>query len=389
MLGPFCCFSSGADVRRELTVAKWAYCILFTIVTIVTWLLRSFGEPAFKQNRIFAYYCSNPAAAGNAVLSSSALCSGQQVALRFSFATCCFFLLHFVLLFWCKKERDVRVGLHTSLWFWKCLLWAGGLVGFLFIPGEAIFYYANIARFGAGLFLVFVMIEMVTWVYDINEALVSKDTWWSWTALVAGSLLCFGGGLACIGAAYHYYATSPSCSLNLFFITWSLVIGLAMVAVLFVPNRLEVAGLLTSGVVFLYCSYLLVSGLSSQPINGCVRDTGMTQLWMQIVGFFLAIAAVAYSTLTLGTSHIFGTGDEDKQELPYRPDMFHLIFALASMYMAMLFTNWQLSTNPSDMWHIDRGWVSMWVKIGSKWFCEVLYLWTVIAPVVCWARDFS
>lgn len=110
---------------------------------------------------------------------------------------------------------------------------------------------------------------------------------------------------------------------------------------------------------------------------------------LQIVGFFLAIAAVAYSTLTLGTSHIFGTGDEDKQELPYRPDMFHLIFALASMYMAMLFTNWQLSTNPSDMWHIDRGWVSMWVKIGSKWFCEVLYLWTVIAPVVCWARDFS
>ena len=109
----------------------------------------------------------------------------------------------------------------------------------------------------------------------------------------------------------------------------------------------------------------------------------------QIVGFFLGIAAICYSTLTLGTSHIFGGGDEDRGELTYRPDMFHLIFALASMYMAMLLTNWELSGNPSDMWKIDKGEVSMWVKIGSKWFCELLYIWTVIAPAVLRNRDFS
>jgi hypothetical protein len=32
----------------------------------------------------------------------------------------------------------------------------------------------------------------------------------------------------------------------------------------------------------------------------------------------------------------------DSGPLPYRPDAFHLMFALASMYMAMLFTNWQV-----------------------------------------------
>eukprot|EP00879_Flechtneria_rotunda_P002887 GHRR01003103.1.p1 GENE.GHRR01003103.1~~GHRR01003103.1.p1 ORF type:complete len:394 (+),score=41.53 GHRR01003103.1:350-1531(+) len=382
---PLCCFSTGADIKRELNVSKWVYCILFTIVTVVTWLLRTYGEEAFETNKLFAYYCSKP----NSTLNLTALCSGQQVALRFSFATFCFFALHFVLLFWCRKEEDPRIGIHTSLWFWKCLLWAGGLVGFLFVPGEAIFYYANIARFGAGIFLVFVMVEMVTWTYDINEHLVSKDNWWAWTLLIGGSLLCFCGGLAFIGASYYYYATSGSCSLNLFFITWSIVMGAVMVAVLFVPNRLEAAGLLTSGAVFLYTSYLLVSALSSQPINDCVRDTGVRQQWIQIVGFFLAIGAICYSTLTLGTSHIFGAGDEDKHELAYRPDIFHLIFSLASMYMAMLLTNWELSTDVTNMWVIDKGWISMWVKLGSKWFCEVLYVWTVIAPVVCWNRDFS
>jgi hypothetical protein len=59
------------------------------------------------------------------------------------------------------------------------------------------------------------------------------------------------------------------------------------------------------------------------------------------------------------------------------------------MYMAMLLTNWELSGTASDMWKIDKGWVSMWVKIGSKWFCELLYIWTVVAPAVLRNRDFT
>jgi hypothetical protein len=200
-------------------------------------------------------------------------------------------MLHFILLFWCKKEQDPRIGLHTSLWFWKVLLWAGGLVGFLFVPGEAIFYYGQIARFGAGIFLVFVMVEMVTWTYDINEALVAKDNWWSWTLLVVGAVVSFCGGLAAIGASYYFYATSGSCSLNLFFISWSIVIGLAMAGVLFLPKRLEVAGLLTSGVVFLYCSYLLISAFSSQPLNACIRDTGVQAQWITVSGAGLACSS--------------------------------------------------------------------------------------------------
>jgi hypothetical protein len=277
-IGTFCCLSTGQDIKRELLISKWVYCVLFTVVQVVTWLLRSYGEQAFTKHNIFAAFCNR----ANQAVATTALCSGQQVVLRFSFATFSFFALHFILLFWCKKETDIRLGLHTSLWFWKVLIWAGSLVGFLFVPGEAIFYYGNIARFGAGLFLVFVMVEMVTWAYDINEFLVERDNWWSWGLLVSGAVLTIAGGLACIGASYYYYATSGSCSLNLFFISWSVVMGLLMVAVLFVPNRLEVAGLLTGGVVFAYTSYLLISALSSQPFNSCIRDVGVQAQWIQV-----------------------------------------------------------------------------------------------------------
>lgn len=116
---------------------------------------------------------------------------------------------------------------------------------------------------------------------------------------------------------------------------------------------------------------------------------------LQIVGFFLGLASVAYSTLTLGTSHLLGGGEgssgddpELKIGLPYRADFFHLIYALASMYMAMLFTNWQLSSSTEDF-ELARGWASTWAKMGSKWFGEALYVWTVLAPRIFPNRDFS
>lgn len=149
------------------------------------------------------------------------------------------------------------------------------------MPATAISIYAQIARFGAGLFLVFVMIEMVSWVYEVNQSLVTKDNKLAWAALVLGAGVGFLGGLALIGAAYHFYAPSTNCHLNLFFITWSIVVGFALVGVLFVPRRLEVAGLLTSGAVFLYCSYLLYSALGRVEGGGCSR-AGASEQWVQV-----------------------------------------------------------------------------------------------------------
>ena len=115
----------------------------------------------------------------------------------------------------------------------------------------------------------------------------------------------------------------------------------------------------------------------------------------QIVAFFLALAAVCYSTMSLGSSKLFGTSSEPATceaevdgRLPYRPDFFHLIYALASMYLAMLYTNWSVSGN-TQKYELDRGWFSFWVKMGSKWFCELLYVWTVVAPAICRHRQFQ
>lgn len=71
----------------------------------------------------------------------------------------------------------------------------------------------------------------------------------------------------------------------------------------------------------------------------------------------------------------------------YNYAFFHMIFALASMYMAMLMTGW--GEVEQDKERIDVGWASVWVKICAQWLTGLLYVWTLIAPSLFPDRDFA
>lgn len=79
---------------------------------------------------------------------------------------------------------------------------------------------------------------------------------------------------------------------------------------------------------------------------------------------------------------------EDPRPVSYVYSFFHLIFALASMYSAMLLTGWgNASVSEQDI--IDVGWPSVWVRICTLWFTAGLYAWSLIAPAIFPDRDFS
>eukprot|EP00456_Euglypha_rotunda_P043040 TRINITY_DN33629_c0_g1_i2.p1 TRINITY_DN33629_c0_g1~~TRINITY_DN33629_c0_g1_i2.p1 ORF type:complete len:108 (-),score=11.97 TRINITY_DN33629_c0_g1_i2:76-399(-) len=76
--------------------------------------------------------------------------------------------------------------------------------------------------------------------------------------------------------------------------------------------------------------------------------------------------------------------------------MFHLVLASASMYMAMLLTNWgsreeaesDSGANTSDTAY-NLSVEAMWVKIVTQWVSGILYTWSLVAPYVLKDRDFS
>lgn len=78
---------------------------------------------------------------------------------------------------------------------------------------------------------------------------------------------------------------------------------------------------------------------------------------------------------------------KDPKPVTYVYSFFHLIFALASMYSAMLLTGWGNTHLDEDV--VDVGWSSVWVRIITQWVTAVLYIWSLVAPLVLPDRDFS
>ncbi|KLO17246.1 TMS membrane protein tumor differentially expressed protein [Schizopora paradoxa] len=88
------------------------------------------------------------------------------------------------------------------------------------------------------------------------------------------------------------------------------------------------------------------------------------------------------------------TGDERDDERSgtrYNYAWFHVIFAIGAMYVAMLLTDWNVvktsplpgtPDNSDDDVFIGRSEVAMWMRVVSSWVCMLLYIWSLLAPVV-------
>jgi len=84
--------------------------------------------------------------------------------------------------------------------------------------------------------------------------------------------------------------------------------------------------------------------------------------------------------------------NEDSTEtVSYSFSLFHLAFALGAMYVAMLLTSWQvIDVDKNDKTGFaDTGTVSTWVKVVSSWLTILLYVWTVVAPIMLPNRDWN
>jgi len=87
---------------------------------------------------------------------------------------------------------------------------------------------------------------------------------------------------------------------------------------------------------------------------------------------------------TSGNGQTMCDADEEERR---QNVMFHLAMAFASIYFAMLFTNWATDT-ASRKTADQRGNVSLGINIGSEWLCFFLYLWTLCVPKICTNRMF-
>lgn len=81
--------------------------------------------------------------------------------------------------------------------------------------------------------------------------------------------------------------------------------------------------------------------------------------------------------------------DDERRATQYNYSLFHVIFLLATCWVATLLTQSVDPNNDSDFTPLGRTYAASWIKIVSAWVCYLIYTWSLVAPILLTGRDFS
>ncbi|XP_044016094.1 probable serine incorporator isoform X3 [Aphidius gifuensis] len=426
-----CC--SQCPSCRNSTSARIMYALILMLGMIASCIFLSSGLENLLHKLPF---CANSSSLIPSYTFDCKDAIGYMAVYRVCFAMVVFFVLMSLIMINVKSSKDHRAPIQNGFWAIKFLLVIGIAIGAFFI--EANWFGPVWMRFGmiGGLLYIFIQLILIvdfahswaeSWVdhYEENESR-------AWYCALLGSTLV-NYVLAIVGAVLMYteYARND-CGTHKFLIWFNVILCIAISVVSILPKVQEVqprSGLLQASVVSLYVMYLTWSGISNNPDKHCNTSSAVNNPNQAkfdgetITGLAIWIGCVLYSSLRTASnsSRITGTEkvlvkdngairsgdpclinneegrngddeegggkvwDNEEDEVAYNWSFFHVMFALATLYVMMTLTNWY---EPQSEPHHSSA-ASMWVKIASSWFCLGLYTWSLIAPAVLSDRDFS
>uniref|UniRef100_U9TYS5 TMS membrane protein/tumor differentially expressed protein n=1 Tax=Rhizophagus irregularis (strain DAOM 181602 / DAOM 197198 / MUCL 43194) TaxID=747089 RepID=U9TYS5_RHIID len=277
--------------------------------------------------------------------------------------------------------------------------WIIFVVASFFIPNQFFMFWGNyIALIGATLFILIGLVLLVDFAHTWSETCIEKweesdDNKWKYL-LIGSTLAMLLTSIILTGIMYNFFAGS-GCGLNQFFITFNLILCIIVIFLCITPVVQEAnprSGLSQASMVTIYCTYIILSAIANEPddnmCNPLTRSRG-TRTTTIVLGTILTFLAIAYSTSRAATQTSALDDDDDghddeKNGVAYNYGAFHFIFAVASMYVAMLLTNWNNinTTGSEELVIIGQSIVAVWVKVVSSWICLLLYTWTLIGPVL-------
>ncbi|KAI1845735.1 hypothetical protein JX265_000086 [Neoarthrinium moseri] len=293
-----------------------------------------------------------------------------------------------------------------------------------------------------------------TWAEYCLEQIENTDSKTWRVVLIASTLGMYLASLAMTIVQYFFFAKSGCSmnqaviTINLLF--WIIVSFVSVHPTIQEYN--PKAGLAQSAMVAVYCTYLTMSAVSMEPndkdCNPLYRAQG-TRTTSVVIGAIVTMLTVAYTTtraatqsLGLGNSRggirlpdedehdlvtqqpgrremraevlrraveegslpadallsddededsgTKGTGDDERTSTQYSYSVFHVIFFLATCWVATLLTQGQNIEDEGDFATVGRTYWASWVKIVSAWACYLMYIWTLVAPIALPDRfDFS
>ncbi|NXE75889.1 SERC2 protein, partial [Cochlearius cochlearius] len=360
---------------------------------------------------------------------------GHKAVYRMGFAMAAFFFLFAVIMMCVRSSKDPRAAVQNGFWFFKFLVLVGITVGAFYIPDGAFtsvwFYFGVVGSF---LFILIQLILLIDFAHSwsqlwLRNAGESNAKGW-YAALCIVTFIFYATSIAAIVLLYVYYTKPQGCTEGKVLISLNLILCLIVSVVSILPKIQDAqphSGLLQASLITLYTIYVTWSALANVPTQTCnptllVRNsTGsamatqpLTTWWdaPSIVGLIIFIlctlfisvrssdhpqvnklmlteesAAGADSEAAAVESELRRAYDNEQDGVSYNYTFFHLCLLLAALYIMMTLTNWY---RPDESLQVLMSpWTAVWVKICSSWAGLLLYLWTLVAPLVLPDRDFS
>ncbi|KAG8082611.1 hypothetical protein GUJ93_ZPchr0014g46946 [Zizania palustris] len=334
--------------RRQSLGARYAYGLIFFATNLLAWFIRDYGAKLLR-----GLHHVPVCGAGDSK------CFQSGGVLRVSLGCFIFFWLMFATTFGARKLHGIRNSWHSGFWVLKSLVYAVSMITPFIIPNIIIQLYGEIARMGAGVFLLLQLISMQYFISWCNSRWMpdSGSNQFGLFGLFL-STVSFVASFAGLAVLCVLYVPSSSCAFNIFTVAWTAILVMTMMAVSLHSKVNE--GLLSSGIMSLYVVFLCWSALHSEPKTGkChtemkfAKDGGD---WATVVSFIIAIFAIVMATFSTGIdTRSFQLRNDDLQseeDVPYSYEIFHIVFAVGAMYFAMLFINWELN-QPTRKYRLD------------------------------------
>eukprot|EP00834_Sanchytrium_tribonematis_P002196 NODE_63_length_26141_cov_1.022656.p7 type:complete len:435 gc:universal NODE_63_length_26141_cov_1.022656:2087-783(-) len=414
-----CCMGLCGNIGSSVAT-RAGYGILFLLNAILAWI--SLSDAWNKKLEEMAHgYLKIECPQGE--------CYGVLSVHRIQFALTLFHLILSLFMLNVKSSKDPRSPIQTGYWGPKMLVYIGLLVGSFFIPnGFFIFYSKYIAIIGAFLFVLIQLILLTDMAHSFTERMIEhwdmEQNNFYLGVLISTSLILMIGTIIATVLMFVWYGTEK-CGLNQFFISFNIILCLAITLASVAPNVQESnprSGLTQASIVMAYSTYLIFSAIVNEPKNTCNPYTNSygSKNTTVILGALFTFIAILYSTSSAATksstlSSITDTEaavpligerermesnvtekypqDDEQDGCLYSYAFFHFVFAIACMYLSMLLTNWNnLITHENQdgqFVEIGNSWASVWVKVVSSWCVILLYLWTLYAPILMPDREWN
>jgi hypothetical protein len=445
-----CCFGSAAcslccaccPSSKNSTVTRIAYAMVLLFGTIIACIMLAPGLQGALDK--IPYLCT-----GYLGFEAQLECDkivGYAAVYRVCFTLACFFFLMALIMINVKSSKDPRAAIQNGFWFFKILILIGIAVGAFFIPhGKFSTAWLWIGMIGAFLFILIQLVLIIDFAHAWNETWVgnyeeSQNKWW-YCGLLFFTIFFYILSITLIVLYYVFYTTGESgCSLHKFFISFNMILCVLASIMSILPKIQEAqprSGLLQASLITLYVQYLTWSAMTNNPDPGCNPpiskilnmtgihtgsdlNDGVSFDYKSMIGLVIFLICVLYSSirssshsnvgrLTLSDSeNVYlnegssGSGssandeesgkgqkvyDNEEEGVAYSYSFFHFMFLLASLYVMMTLTHWYKPS--SDLHSLNANQPSMWIKISSSWVCVLIYLWTLVAPLILTNREFD